>query len=399
MRAVSRLEAIEAWLRRLDPGAVDAGVALILAAAVVGTDAAQDHFNVVAVFAGVVVSASVAIRRATPVTAILLAGAGATVMGRSGSGSLIAPVAFALNYYTLGRRSAERGWSWIDPVVLALPIPAIATAPGTASPGNPLFLDVLSIWAFFIVIPFAAGRAVGGRARLNNALRVNAQRLEHEQRERARQAVAQERTRIARELHDVVAHGVSVMVIQTAAARRVAGRDPAAAAAALGAVESCGREALIDMRRMIGVLHRGDIELLGGATPGVAQLGKLAQRACASGMTVTVSVEGQPRPLSAALDLVVFRVVQEALTNAIKHAGPAQARVRVSFTADMIELEIADTGHGPEQARSAADAVGHGLIGMQERLTLYGGQLQTGRRRGGGFQVVARIPLIDPVPA
>ena len=205
-----------------------------------------------------------------------------------------------------------------------------------------------------------------------------------------------ERTRIARELHDVVAHSVSVMVIQTQAARRIHERDPAAAVEALRAVESCGRDALVDMRRMIGVLHRGDIELLGSASPGLAQLSRLAERAQASGLPVQIRIEGEQRRLSAALDLVCYRIVQEALTNAIRHAGPARARVRVSFTADDLELEITDTGKGTARSGPATGPVGHGLVGMQERLTLYGGHLETGRPRGGGFEVTARIPLTEP---
>ena len=399
MRAVSRLAAVEMTLRRLDPRAVDAVAALALGVVAVAGEASQKHAAVL-VTAGLVLSATVAFRRRVPLAAILLAGAASTVISRSGGGQLVvSPVVFALDYYVLGRRSAQRGWAWLDAVVLALPLLGIATDPNTPSPGNPLILDVVSVWAFFIGIPFAAGRVVGSWTMLNAALRANAERLEHEQRERARQAVARERTRIARELHDVVAHSVSVMVIQTAAARRVAGSDRAAAAEALRAVESCGREALIDMRRMIGVLHREDIELLGGTAPGLSQLDKLAERARASGLPVQVRVEGEPRPLTAALDLVLFRVVQEALTNAIKHAGPARARVRVTFTEDCLELEVVDTGRGPLRQRSSVDVGGQGLVGMQERLTLYGGHLETGRRRGGGFQVLARIPLSEPVPA
>jgi signal transduction histidine kinase len=257
-------------------------------------------------------------------------------------------------------------------------------------------IAVVSVWGFFFGLPYAAGRAVGSRTRMNAELRANADRLEQEQRDRARHAVIGERTRIARELHDVVAHSVSVMVIQTQAARRILERDPAAAVEALRAVESCGRDALLDMRRMIGVLHRGDIELLGSASPGLAQLGKLAERAQASGLPVQIRIEGEQRPLSPALDLVSFRIVQEALTNAIKHAGPARARVRVTFTADGLELEITDTGEGTARSRARSEPVGHGLVGMQERLTLYGGHLQTGWRRSGGFLVVARIPLTEP---
>jgi signal transduction histidine kinase len=196
-------------------------------------------------------------------------------------------------------------------------------------------------------------------------------------------------------LHDVVAHSVSVMVIQTAAARAVARRDPAAAATALGSVESCGREALVDMRRMVGVLHRSDIDLLSGTAPGLSQLGTLADRARASGLPVQVTVEGEARSLPPALDLVSFRIVQEALTNAIKHAGPARALVRVTFTADCLQLEIIDTGRGPLRRTTPDEAVGHGLVGMRERLSLYGGDLRTGRRSGGGYQVLASIPLAE----
>jgi signal transduction histidine kinase len=264
-------------------------------------------------------------------------------------------------------------------------------------------LDVLSVWAFFFVLPYAAGRVVTGRTALNAALHANVAVLEHEQRERALRAAVDERTRIARELHDVVAHNVSVMVIQTAAARRVAGRDPEAAAQALRSVESCGRDALVDMRRMMGVLHRGDIDVLGGAAPGLAQLDKLIDRARAAGLTVDVVVRGDERPLTAALDLLSFRVVQEALTNAIKHAGSARVRVRISFLPASLELEIVDSGGEGSRSRSTLDGAGQGLVGMRERLTLYGGRLETGRTHTGGFRVLARIPLQgvpgDRVPA
>lgn len=371
---------------------MDAAAALVLAVVAVVSDLSQGQ-SAVQVLAGVVLCATVALRRRAPVLAIVVAGVASGALGSDDL--LVSPVVIALDYYALGRRSAERGWGWWDAVLLSLPIVAIATSPSTPSPGNPLVVDVASVWLFFFVAPFAAGRVVAGRTLLNVALRAGAERLEHEQRERARRAVTQERTRIARELHDVVAHSVSVMVIQTAAARRVAGRDPAAAAQALRDVESCGRDALVDMRRMIGVLHRGDLDLLGGAAPGLSQLGKLVDRARASGLPVELTVEGTARPLSAGLDLVSFRVVQEALTNVIKHAGPAQVRVLVVFTDDHLRLEVLDTGRGPVPPTDP----GHGLAGMQERLLLYGGQLQTGRRRGGGFQVLASIPIAAAVPA
>ena len=322
VRIVSRFDRLKTTLRCLDPLRVDAAAAALLGVLVVAAEVSHPRAYLV-VPAGLLLCGTVALRRRAPVVATLVAGATATAVSHAADGPLIvAPVVLALVYYSLGRRSPARGSLWVDAILLALPVAAIATDPGTPSPGDPLIIDVLSVWGFFIALPFGAGRAVGSRTGLNAELRAGAERLEQRQRDRARQVVVEERTRIARELHDVVAHSVSVMVIQTAAARAVRSPGPAAAAAALRSVERCGREALIDMRRMIGVLHRADFDVLGGATPGLAQLDKLAQRARASGLPVQVE---RPRRATAAvpgLDLVSFRVVQEALTNAIKHAGP-----------------------------------------------------------------------------
>jgi signal transduction histidine kinase len=279
----------------------------------------------------------------------------------------------------------------VNAVLLVAAVAAIVTIPASSVE------RVATNWTLFVGVPFAAGRAVGSRVALTRELRANAQRLEREQQERARHAAAEERNRIARELHDVVAHGVSVMVIQTQAARRVAVNDREAARDALSSVQSCGRDALMEMRRMIGVLRHGDEELAGATAPALSQLGALVARARAAGLPVELRIDGEARDLSPGLDLVAFRVVQEALTNALKHAGPARALVRVTFTRGALELEISDTGRGPALADGDMDATGQGLVGMRERLVLYGGELQTGRARGGGFEVRARIPLPETV--
>lgn len=394
VRTVDRL-----WMRlpTLDPRVVDAVGALTLGVITVSLVGSQRDPTVIEFLAAVVMSATVAARRYAPVLAVVAAGIAATVLNRSGGGHLaVSPLVLVLDCYTLGRRGARGVSLGIDVLLGVVSFAAIAADPGTPGPGIPLIVAAISVWAFFFGLPYAAGRAVGSRTRMNVELQASAERLEQEQRDRARHAEIGERTRIARELHDVVAHSVSVMVIQTQAARRVHERDPAAAVEALQAVESCGRDALVDMRRMIGVLHRGDSELLGSASPGLAQLGRLAERAQASGLPVQIRIEGDQRTLSPALDLVCFRIVQESLTNAIRHAGPARARVRVTFTADGLELEITDTGVGMARSEPDTGLVGHGLVGMQERLALYGGHLQTGRTRGGGFQVAARIPLNEP---
>jgi signal transduction histidine kinase len=373
----------------------DAAAAICLSAILVATEVAQGKATPAGTVAGVVVCSTVAFRRQAPASMAVLAGAGVSFAGNSSPVQLACSIAFVLDYYLVGRKSAERGWTWIDAALLALPVLGIVLSPGTPEPGDPFVVDVVSIWAFFFGIPFAAGRFVGGRIALTAALQVSTKRLAEEQRERVRRVAAAERVRIARELHDVIAHSVSVMVIQTVAARAVAGRDRGAAADALRSVERCGREALTDLRQMIGVLHRDDIDVLGAAPPGLAQLERLAERARTAGLPVDVRVEGESRPLSPALDLVSYRVVQEALTNAIKHAGPARAQVRVVFDGDCLELEIVDTGHGSAPGTIAPAPAGHGLMGMQERLALYGGQLEAGSGQGGGFTVHATIPLLD----
>jgi signal transduction histidine kinase len=402
VRSVSAVTLLEATVRRIDPRVVDLAAAVVLAVVSAFSEGSRSH-PYAGVALSVLAAATVAVRRRAPVTATLVAGAAASGLSHFGDGTLaVLPVVFVLDYYMVGRRPDGERSIWADALVLTVPIIGVATDPNTSTPGNSMVLDVLSVWAFFFALPYAAGRAVRSRTGLNAELRMNADRLQRQQHERARQAILEERTRIARELHDVVAHSVSVMVIQTAAARAVAPRDPAAAAAALQSVESCGRDALVDMRRMIGVLHRSDVDLLGGPVTGLAQLEKLADRARAAGLPVQVSVDGEPRPLSPALDLVAFRVVQEALTNAIKHAGPARALVRVTFDTDCLRLDIIDTGRGTTGSDDGRTG-GHGLVGMQERLSLYGGTLTTGHRvgqqNGGGYQVLAVIPLVGALTA
>ena len=168
---------------------------------------------------------------------------------------------------------------------------------------------------------------------------------------------------MARELHDVIAHSVSVMVIQCSGARSVARRDFGAARTALAVVESSGREALVELRRIVGVLRRGSDELAGSAAPGLSQLEALVERARTSGLPVELRI-GDRRAVSPGLDLVAYRIVQEALTNVIKHAGPVPTVVSVTFTARELELEVSDTGHGSARERENHDGPGHGLLGM-----------------------------------
>jgi signal transduction histidine kinase len=395
---MKRIEALLTRARGVDLRAVDAVLAAVLAVVAVALAAGGKHHGPVTLFAAAATCATVAWRRQAPAASVLVAVISITVFAVSSHNRnlTVEPLAVLLDYYMLGRLSSERGQPRLDTVLLAAGIAAIVI-----SPGNPHASDVAASWSLFAAVPFAAGRAIGSRVALTAELRANAQRLEHEQEERARCAAADERNRIARELHDVVAHSVSVMVIQTQAARRVAESDRAAARDALRSVQACGRDALMEMRRMIGVLRHGDAELAGATAPALSRLDALVARARAAGLPVELRIEGEPRELSPGLDLVAFRIVQEALTNVIKHAGPARARVKVAFAPEALELEISDTGRGPGSSLGEASTpeVGHGLVGMRERLILYGGELQAGRARGGGFLVRARVPLLENVAA
>jgi signal transduction histidine kinase len=211
--------------------------------------------------------------------------------------------------------------------------------------------------------------------------------------------VADERARIARELHDVVAHNVSVMVVQAGAARRTIERDPDRAREALTSVEATGRQALDEMRRLLGVLRTEDEATeLRAPQPSVSHLDELVAHVREAGLPVDLVVEGEPRPLMSGVDMSAFRIVQEALTNSLKHAGPAHARVRLRYGEHDLCLEVVDDGRGLAADAPASNGGGHGLVGMRERVALFGGELQAGPRTGGGYVVSARIPL-EPVRA
>jgi len=239
---------------------------------------------------------------------------------------------------------------------------------------------------------FFVGRTVHNRRAYTAALEERARTAEENQRALADQAVADERRRIARELHDVVAHHVSVMGVLATGARRVLGRDPRAADEALGTIEETGRTVLREMRRLLTVL-RTEAEPAAelAPQPGLAGIEALVEQVREAGLPVELVVGGPTSvPLDEGVALTVFRIVQEALTNTLKHAGTATAEVRLDIGPRWLQVEIADTGRGP---RNGLPRLGHGLLGMRERVILYGGTLRTGPRPGGGFRVSAKIPL------
>lgn len=217
--------------------------------------------------------------------------------------------------------------------------------------------------------------------------------LERERAAELRRAAERERARIARELHDVVTHNVSMMVIQAGAARRVMDAEPAMAREALLAVEAAGRSAMGELRHAMGLLTtEADSAVRELAPqPGIGALDALAVRVREAGLPVDLTVRGEPRPVSTGVGLAVYRVVQEALTNTMKHATGARATVLIDYDAEALRIDVTDTGGTP--SATAASGNGHGLLGLRERLAVYEGNLTTGPTPGGGFRVTARIPL------
>jgi signal transduction histidine kinase len=236
-------------------------------------------------------------------------------------------------------------------------------------------------------VSWVIGRALGDRARRAADLEARAERIErtHEA------AVAEERATIARELHDVIAHSVSVMTVQAGAARMLLDEDPRRARESLLAVEETGRQALGEMRRLLGILRGDKDDAQLAPQPGISDLDALVEHVRAAGLPVDVVVQGVPTPLPPGIDLAGYRVVQEALTNALKHAGAARAEVAICYSDTALEVAVTNDGHRARNGR-----VGHGLIGMRERVTLYGGEFHAGPRNGGGYVVRATLPLAQP---
>jgi signal transduction histidine kinase len=219
--------------------------------------------------------------------------------------------------------------------------------------------------------------------------------LERAREELARRAVVEERLRLARELHDVVAHAMSVIAVQSGVGAHVADSRPGEVGKALAAIEVTSRAALTELRRLLGVLRQdGDPQASLAPVPGLANLDGLLAEAAEAGLAVRLGVEGAPAPLPAGVDLSAYRIVQEALTNVIKHAGPAHAQVMIRYRDQEVAVEVIDDGRGVAAvAGDGGKGTGHGLIGMAERVAAFGGDLEVGPRPGGGFRVAAWLPL------
>jgi signal transduction histidine kinase len=246
------------------------------------------------------------------------------------------------------------------------------------------------IWVgILLTISWIVGFAYSGSTRQAEEAQERARRAEREREERARLAVSEERARIARELHDVVGHSVSVMTVQASAVRRLLKPEQEREREALLIVEQTGREAMAEMRRMVGVLRRPEEAPALAPQPSLEHLDKLVDHARESGLPVQLKVEGDAVQLPAGVDLTAYRLVQEGLTNALKHARAKNAEVLVRYSNGFVELSVTDDGTGD----GGGDSGGHGLVGMRERISVYGGNLEAGPRPEGGYRLRATLPV------
>jgi signal transduction histidine kinase len=299
------------------------------------------------------------------------------------------PVGVLVALYTVASR-CERPLSIRAAKWVALPIAVGVLASTGARPGQAI--PELAVFAIAWVI----GDNIRTRRAYLAELEARAARLEREREEKAERAVIEERTRIARELHDVIAHNVSVMVVQASAGDELFDTDPERARESLRSVAATGRAALTELRRLLGVI-RAEEEPGGGPSytpqPGIDYLDDLVRQVQETGLAVELSVLGEPRELPEGVGLCAYRIVQEALTNTLKHAGASRADVSLRYVEDAVELQVVDDGRGVPAGNGDSEPGGHGLIGMRERVALFGGELSTRSRPDRGYEVRARIPL------
>ncbi len=353
------------------------GVAEILAGQVSGP-------RVAAVPLALLMTLPLAVRRGYPLALTAAVSASYLLNWAAGVGmySYWASIVAALvTAYTIAAHSRPR--------LAAAALPCLYAAVVVAALGSSGLL-----WGGILIGGAAlAGFALRDRRRHIGQLAELARQLELARDENARAAVAGERARIARELHDVVAHSVSVMVVQAGAAEEVLAADPGRAREPLRSVQDMGRQALVELRRLLGMLRTDDSEAALAPQPGLEQVDALAAQVREAGLAVELCVHGARDGIPAGVDLAAYRIVQEALTNVLKHAAASRAAVRIGYRPDAIELEVLDDGHGLLGPGRDGTGTGQGLIGMRERAFLYGGVVEARPRAEGGFAVRARLPV------
>lgn len=382
--------------RRVNPHAVDAALALAFTAAALATVASRigdntdvyrrdDALGIALLLAQTL---PIAARSVSPLAALTVSAVAVSLHVAIGYEGVPAGTfaAFVILYSVASMTDVRRA------IIGAVMTAAAITVYFTTERGDPSIAQAITTFA-----TYGAGWGIGvyvrSRREYADVLEDRAALLEREREVREREAVASERSRIARELHDMVGHALNLIVIQAGGAQRVFDTKPELARDSLASIESTGRQALTEMERMLGILRGPDGDADLSPQPGLSGIEELARHVTDAGLPVEVTTEGTPVALPSSIDLSAYRIVQEALTNALKHAGPASARVVIRYVADALELEISDDGRGMAGPGDRDDHGGRGLIGMRERVALFGGELSAGPRREGGYRVHARLPI------
>ena len=374
--------------RRLRVPVLDLALAVLALALALAELLVWDEWSVgeprpLQVAGAAVVCSSLALRRCLPLAAVAVGATGALLLTVGGDPPQLLAAGLVGMLLSYSIAAALDGRALLVAVVMLAAAVLIRDVVDPALNGFDIVIDAL-----FFAAPFVVGRVVRRRER----------RIEHVAQaadDRTRDAIRGERERIARELHDVIAHGMSVMVIQADAARHGLAPGDEETGAALAEIERTGRESLREMRRLLDLLRADgapDDETVLTPQPGLGGVEALARSVGQAGLPVEVRVEGKPRPLAPGVDLAAYRIVQEALTNVLRHAGPARAKVVIGYTDRDVNLRIEDDGRGNGNGSAGG---GKGLVGMRERARLYGGTLEAGRRPT-GFIVTASLPLQTP---
>ncbi len=386
-----------AWLRR-NPRLVDGALALLLIfpGGGIPKHTARELLVTLPFVLGMVVP--VVFRREYPVgafAAVIAVGALQVFVMRRPTG---ADLAVLVVLYTLAacrpRRVSLRG---LAICLIGAAIAVLRWHPARPPDGLYTIAAEAAVIGAPVLLAWLLGDSARWRRGYYQALEERAARLERERDAQAQIAAAAERARIAREIHDVVAHNVSVMVVQADGAAFALDASPQRTREALAAISATGRRALAEMRSLLGVLRDSAAapEPALAPQPGIEELGDLLEQARAAGLPVSLTVSGVPRPVPEGEALAVYRLVQESLTNIRKHAGPGvTATVSLGYAVERLQIRVTDNGRGAAaEAGTGLAAAGHGLAGMRERIELYGGAVRSGPRPGGGYEVVARLPL------
>jgi signal transduction histidine kinase len=378
---------------------VVAAVIAVLSVAEVASTSAEappwertaDGFAYALVIAG---SVSMVWRRRTPIVVLAIVSTVLVTFWLRGHGALLSVLGLPA-LYAVAAHAEHRRRAWWALVVACILLVLAASATVLDRPDGFAYLTALSM-AAFLIAAMAAGVVIRNRERIFVDTERRAAEAEADRLAEAERAVVRERSRIAREMHDVVAHGMSVVAVQAAAGREIVHTNPDKAAEVFASIEAVGRESLTELRRMIGVLrdHADDDASL-SPQPGITDIAAAVAQSSATGVATELVIDGRERAVAPGIGLAAFRIAQEALTNVRKHAGAsASAMVRISYEPHDLVVEVTDDGRGAVTSLSGV-GTGHGLIGMRERVEIYGGEFTSGPRVGGGYAVRAILPILN----